>query len=153
MDTEFGGPAAGSIIRLLFVNSITDCGGPGAGIFGCGYVDANGLAVADNVFSFNGGIGRLDTIAHELGHNLGLGHTDFGAGGALNLMTSGGTRTIPSSINDVFPDGADTDQLTAAQITEALNSNFLVSVPEPGSLYLLSLGLLASYFRSRRRRA
>ena len=145
MDTEFGGAAPGNVIRLLFVDTITDCGGPGGGIFGCGYIDANGLAVADNVFAFNGGIGRLDTIAHELGHNLGLGHNNFGAGGALNLMTSGAVRTIPGSINDVTPDGAGTDQLTAQQIAEARSSSLLqrfVAVPIPGTLVLFAIGLM-----------
>jgi len=155
MDTEFGGPAAGNIIRMLFVETITHCGGAGAGIFGCGYVDANGLAIADNVFSFNGGIGRLDTIAHELGHNLGLGHGDFGAGGALNLMTSGAVRTIPSSINDITPDGIGTDQLTQAQIDEATDSGFLEpvqEVPEPASALLLLSCLVpvAAFWRRNR---
>lgn len=153
MDTEFGGPAAGNIIRMLFVNQITHCGGAGAGIFGCGYVDANGLAIADNVFSFNGGIGRLDTIAHELGHNLGLGHNNFGAGGALNLMTSGGTRTIPGTINDIFPDGLTTDQLTQEQIDKARSSSLLVAnlVPLPGTLVLIALGFVAFGVQRRRR--
>lgn len=151
-DTEFGGAAAGTTIRMLFVDSITDCDGPGTGIFGCGFIDANGVAIADNVFSFNSGIGRLDTIAHELGHNLSLGHTTFGAGGTLNLMTSGASRTIPSSINDVFPDGAMTDQLTQAQIDEARASAFAQAVAEPSTLVLLGAGLVGVWGAARRHR-
>jgi hypothetical protein len=55
--------------------------------------------------------GRIDVFAHELGHVFGLGHNDLGAGGALNLMTTGGSRTLPTTIGDLFPDGAQLDQL------------------------------------------
>jgi len=146
-----GAAAAGTVIKMLFVNTITTCGGAGAGIFGCAWPGANGVAIADNVFAFNGGVGRLDTIAHELGHNLGLGHNDFGAGGALNLMSDGAVRTIPGAIGDVFPDGAKTDQLTAAQITQATASAFVV--PVPGALYLMVSGLLVLYQSAQRRAA
>jgi hypothetical protein len=155
VDTEFGGPAAGTVIRLLFVGVISSCGGPGTGIFGCGFLSANGVAIADNVFSFNGGIGRLDTIAHELGHNLGLDHTTLGAGGALNLMSSGAVRSIPTSLLDIYPNGLQMDQLTAAQIAVAQSSPFLSPVPEPAVAILALVGFAALFSKqkwTRRRR-
>lgn len=149
VDTEFPNPS-GTVIQMMFVNVISSCGGPGTGIFGCGFLGDNGLAIADNVFSFNGGIGRLDTIAHELGHNLGLDHTTLGAGGALNLMSSGGVRSIPTSLLDIYPSGAQMDQLTAAQIAVAQSSAFLSPVPEPAAAALTLLGAACLLFRSRR---
>jgi hypothetical protein len=98
-------------------------------------IPANGVVIAGATFDYS----RLDTIAHELGHDLGLCHnqTDapscngqIGAGDALNLMTKGDDRTTPSSINDIVPDGGMTDQLTTAQNNIARSSVFTNEIPE-----------------------
>ena len=129
-------------INMFFVDSMPGlyglgCGAPVyAGFCGAGRV---GVFITDDVYTFNGGIGRLDTIAHELGHVLGLTHDDWGAGVANNLMTAG-IRTVPSTIDDISPDGAKLSQLTAAQITEVYNSAF-IQVPEPGTFALIALAL------------
>ena len=100
-------------------------------LFGEAYVGGNGVAINSSaVNSFNGGIGRMDTVAHELGHNFGLGHSNFGAGGANNLLTAGSARSIPGAIADITPDGASLDQLTAAQITELRSSPFMRVAPQ-----------------------
>ncbi len=131
-----------SIVNIWFIEDLASCGGTGstATLFGCG--GGNKISVTDLVFSFNGGIGRLDTISHEIGHVLGLGHNDFGAGGGNNLMTSGGSRTVPSSINDINPDGAGLSVLTDEQIEEARSSDVLYRVvPAPATLWLVFIGL------------
>lgn len=133
-----------NIVNIWFIEDLASCGGVGSTttLFGCG--GGNRISVTDLVFSFNGGIGRLDTISHEIGHVLGLGHNDFGAGGGNNLMTSGGSRTVPSSIDDINPDGLGLSTLTQEQIDEARSADILyaVAVPEPGTFALLCLGLL-----------
>lgn len=55
------GPLAGPGTTMYLMNTIP-------GLYGNAWVDAGGLAISMfDVTTFNGGIGRLDTIAHELG--------------------------------------------------------------------------------------
>ena len=140
-------------INMYFVNTLDlsagffglGCGAP---VFATACGGGIGVFIADAVFSTD----RIDTIAHEVGHVLGLTHNGFGAGGANNLMTQGSDRSIPGSINDIAPDGANLDQLTAAQITEANSSGFVTTaVPEPGTLALLPFGLVLLGARRRSR--
>lgn len=146
-----------NIIRMFFVHTI-DSGGS-AGIarqssWQAGelpgdppqIIPGNGFAIADLVFTSN----RLDTIPHELGHNLALLHNSYGAGGTTNLMTAGESgRGVPTSIGNIFPDGLDYDQLTAEQKSIARAMPFAVAlavgdqyfytpVPEPSQLVLFS---------------
>ncbi len=96
--------------------------------FGNAWVGFNGVLVSDDIFDFNDGVGRMDVIAHELGHNLGLRHSTFGAGTPENLMSSGAVRTVPESIDDIFPDGDGLSQLTPEQIDVARSSSFVTSL-------------------------
>lgn len=108
-------------INVWFVDGIESSLGIGTA-FGLAWVGSNGVLISDDVLDFNGGRGRLDTLAHEVGHNLGLRHTTLGAGGSNNLMTSGSFRAVPDSVDDITPDGARLDRLTSAQIDRARDS-------------------------------
>lgn len=109
-------------INVWFVDSIESASGFTQ--FGSAWVNGNGVVVSAATQSFNGGRGRTDTLAHEIGHNLGLRHTTLGAGGANNLLTDGNSRNIPGSVNDVYPNGAGLSQLTSAQLQQIVNSSF-----------------------------
>ena len=122
LSTRTSGP-----INMWFVKDIFAF--EGFETLGLAWIDQNGIVVSDKIQDFNNGIGRLDTVAHEIGHNLGLTHQGFGSGGANNLMTEGFARNVPSSLDDITPDGARLDQLTNAQIDFARASPLTRSTP------------------------
>ncbi len=122
LSTRTSGP-----INMWFVESIFPF--QGLETLGLAWIDQNGVLISDSILDFNNGIGRLDTVAHEIGHNLGLTHTNLGAGGANNLMTDGGFRNSPSTLDDITPDGARLDQLTNRQINFARESSLTRSSP------------------------
>jgi PEP-CTERM motif len=127
-----------------------------AGAYGEGWFGSGGFVLGmDTIMAYAAG-GRIDTMGHELGHNLGLDNAadpDYdsanhdGHSGNLNqLMASGGIRHVPTTIGDINPDGFGYDQLTAYQIGISLQSSLLTpdsAVPEPGGMVLFGSGLLA----------
>ena len=114
-------------VNAWFANTLNTS--PGFVLYGQAWNNANGLVINGSAVQGYSSTGRRDTFAHELGHNLGLGHSDFGAGAGNNLMTTGSSRLIPSGVGDITPDGANLSQLTAAQKTKILSSPLLAPVP------------------------
>ena len=127
-----GQNASSTVLNMWFLKEI-DSGA----VSGLGFLGGNGVAIADSIFTFAGGLGRRDTIAHEIGHNLNLAHTTDGD--LLRLMAPGTARTKPTSTLNIFPDGVGVSQLTAAEIATAQSSPLVVPVPEPASYAALAL--------------
>jgi len=111
------------VLNMFFVQNLQYSGGGTPLAYS--FVNGNGMII--------GPTPRVDTIAHELGHNLGLDHDTRGAGAANNLMTDGKARTIPGSVADITSGTA--DQLTPLQITQIRapafsvdNTNFVATI-------------------------
>jgi hypothetical protein len=130
-------PPSSTVVTMFLVHTIS-------GAYGEGWAGFGGLAIAmDTVMDFNPGIGRLDTIAHELGHNLGLVPSSLGGVGFHDLthpnylMATGGSfRNIPNSLEQICPDGPCYDLLPQAHIDFARDSGLLTDTPEPATLLL-----------------
>jgi len=151
-----------STVDMFLVNSYD-------GAYGVGYSGAGGLIMSmADILDFDCGgaagcTGRIDTLAHELGHNFGLVPEDFAdyAGSAdpghsnnpNNLMAGGGDRNVPTTLADISPDGLGLDQLPQTHIDFARRSSLLRdvnAVPEPGSLPLVGLALAGIVVTGRR---
>lgn len=77
------------------------------GAYGKGRLGGDGLAISDDIFSAQ----RFDTIAHELGHNMGLNHVDPTIPDAKKyLMADGTLREVPTGLSDIAPDGKQLDR-------------------------------------------
>ena len=113
-DPGHGQSSDPQVLNLYFVNQLTDVHNPGALLRGFSFTNGNGMILGPTPV--------LDTMAHEIGHNLGLDHTTFGAGAATDLMTAGDTRLYPTDVSQI---GA-VDKLTAAQIAQARSPLFSV---------------------------
>ena len=124
-----------NIINMWFLDDIG--GGTSAGL---AFIGSNGIAIADEVFSLN----RLDTIAHEIGHNFGLDHASA-LNDNSNLMRAGGSRFSPTTIDNIAPDGSGFDQLNQSQLGVVLTSQFITEadeLAEPGGIAAMLTGLL-----------
>jgi PEP-CTERM motif/Metallo-peptidase family M12B Reprolysin-like len=158
IDNAFGTPGnqSATILDMFLVRTVS-------GSYGEGWLGAGGIAIAmDTVMAYNGGLGRIDTIAHEIGHNLGLDQTaGSSAGHSTNpnyLMASGGIRNVPNTIADIAPTGLGYDQINAAQVAVARGSSLLraitaPAVPEPSTwaMMLFGFGMIGGLLRRRDR--
>jgi hypothetical protein len=95
----------------------------GTVVRGTSFINGNGITISSNAV--------LDTVAHELGHVLGLDHAnpDNNPIDPNNLMTAPpqGTRNIPTNISQIGVPGG-TDQLSQVQINRARQPLFTVGL-------------------------
>ena len=82
----------------LVNNLVTASNGAGTPGYGWGLIGGNGLVVATGTNPTTKLTAAIDTMAHELGHNLGLDHVDQ----SDNLMKTT-TRTTPFDVCQIPP--------------------------------------------------
>lgn len=105
---------------------------------GFAFVGSDGITMwaGPNLTSFEAGQEVIASVlAHEIGHNLGLGHLVEDE----NLMQEGGSSNPGERLN-------------ATQISTALSSDLLTPVPEPSSFALLALAAGGAWLYRKRRR-
>lgn len=121
----------------FFVDTISWCGGPGGSIIGCGQSPGSVFAV-DSSWAASATHGA-PLIAHELAHNLGLGHV----ADQSNLMN-------PTLYGNSALNGGQVTTILANSLvqTDGLGQRYIsitpvAVVPEPEIGVMLSAGLLA----------
>jgi hypothetical protein len=153
--TPAGVPVASqpTVVNMFFVNTLVPPS-PGT-LYGFSWIKNNGIAIGASTFFPPFPLTpRFDTLAHELGHDLGLDHMDqynYGCNAQgvtcppSDLMTAGNTRTEPTSTSNALSqigkgDGTGTaDQLDCSSASTQCTNPTTTPTPQQGQIALSGL--------------
>lgn len=154
--TLFGkhvGPS--NVVNFYFVDTISACGGTiNSGIIGCGEVSGQDFVVesvwaANNVIQPGGISFGVQLLAHELGHNLGMGHRT--GNNLMNPSINGYQDLNASEVNTIL--ASPLVQSDANGLFILINPVLILAadntVPEPSTMFLMLTGLLVVRTRAR----
>jgi hypothetical protein len=142
-----------TVVNMFFVNSLVPPPTSPGTLYGFSWIGNNGIAISANTFFPPFPLtARVDTLAHELGHNLGLDHADtFNYGDTSqphppsDLMTAGALRVEPTGTSNALTqlgtgDGTGTaDQLDCSQNSTQCKSPTVTAAPQQGEAALSGL--------------
>ena len=140
-------------VFAYFVDTVDECGGFNVGFVGCGSTPGNDFVV-ESVFA-SGALGA-ELMAHELGHNLNLGHTPS-VGNLMDPTINGNTSLTQNQVDTILSSPLVQGAVGTAEfikITQVLITGTPPVVPLPSAAGL-GLALLGALFvqkmRSRRK--
>jgi len=166
----FSRATSATTVYAFYVDAVNWCGSYAAGIIGCGEMPGNAIVIESN-WAASPTYGAA-LIAHEMGHNLGLGHV--ASSNLMNGMLGGSTALTASQVSRILAsglvqlrDGVRTLSITPIAVTSGTAASSVAAasstadaavstVSEPGVISLSVLGLaLAAVagMRPARRRA
>lgn len=147
------------VVNFYFVDTISACGGFNVNIIGCGELPGQDFVVesvwaADNTIPFGGNISfGVQLLAHELGHNLNLDHRNGNF--LMNPSINGFLGLNAAEVATIF--ASPLVQRDASGFFILINPILIIAaateVPEPSTVLLVLLGLVAVGSRSRARRS
>jgi hypothetical protein len=134
-----------TVLNMFFVNALVPPSNSPGTLYGFAWIGNNGIAISKNTFFPPYPLTpRYDTLVHELFHNLGLNHSDSynynGTAPALDLMTTGSSRTEPTNTSNAITQlgsgqGAGTaDQLDCASTSAQCNHPTVTATPQQGEV-------------------
>ena len=135
---------ASPTINLFFVDTLSWCGVADPGFYGCATTPGHNVFV-ESVFTASA-LGD-ELVAHEIGHNLGLGHVSDPAR-LMDPSIAGGTTLTASEITTIL-----SSPLIQNDGVDFIYINPILVTPEPGTFALLSLGIVGLIAQRRRVRA
>ncbi|QDT13386.1 PEP-CTERM sorting domain-containing protein [Planctomycetes bacterium K23_9] len=137
-------PNPDSHVNLFFIDSITWCGGNNPAIVGCGTTPGDVIAVESVIAA---GTFGAELIAHEMSHNLGLGHS---GAGLMGSTLNGNTSLTASEVNTIRNSSLVQTDASGSFINVTPILVTATAVPEPSAMGFFAIFSAGLVLRRRR---